>query len=167
MLISSVCLCFIFLSPSLSVFVSLHLHLFQSTATPPRSHLFPPVSPPCCLVKMTESEDMMEYFLSSLWISLCMDLHAHTDPNTFTSVRAHTERPMHHIKVSRVRLTVMSLISVGYQWDDCHTRQRSADRTISREEIWGSESVCVVVHVQQNKCVCLRSLRLEMSTVKL
>lgn len=144
MLISSLCLCFIFLSPSLSVFVSLHLHLFQSTATPPRSRLFPPapVFPPCCLVKTTECEDMMEYFLSSLWISLCMDPHAHTDANTFTSVRAHTERPMHHIKVSWARLTVMSLISVGYQWSDCQAWQQSADRTFPRGEIWGSESVC-------------------------
>lgn len=83
---------------------------------------------------------MMEYFLSSLWISLCADPRAHADTNTFTSVRAHTERPMHHIKVSWVSLTGLSLISVSYQWRDCHTLQQSTARTFPREEIRGSET---------------------------
>lgn len=136
------------LSLSPSTFISFNLS--------PLFHLFPSpfrsLSPPCCcLVKMTECEDMMEYFLSSLWISLCADPHTHTDTNAFASTHTHTERPMHHIKVSRVSLTVMSLISVGYQWGDCHTLQQSTARAFPWEEIVGSETMCHCVEEEELK----------------
>lgn len=61
-----------------------------------------PRSPPTrCLVKMTECEDLMEYFLSSLWISLLTDLHVHTQLQTYTHcVYMNTIGLMHHVKVS-------------------------------------------------------------------
>lgn len=34
--------------------------------------------PPPHVATMTDCADMMEYFLSSLWINLCMDPHTHT-----------------------------------------------------------------------------------------
>lgn len=145
-------LCFIFLFPSLSVLVALHLHLFQSNPTlpPPQSRSLALFSP-CCLVKMTECEDMMEYFPSSLWISLCTDPGAHTHTNRLVSVSTHAERPMHHTKVSCVALTLMSLISVSCQWGVCHILHQSTAETIPRQETRRSEAACRCVQDKELK----------------
>lgn len=87
----SICLLlfFIFPFPSLSLFsrstfISFNLAQLRLSAV---SFTQPP---PCSLLKMTECEDMMEYFLSSLWISLCVDPHTHTDTKAWTHTHTHT-----------------------------------------------------------------------------
>lgn len=111
---------------------------FYFATTLPHSHHFfsAPLSHPCCLVKMTECEDMMKYFLSSLWISLCTNQHAHTPADVHTRMYAHTARPMYHIKVSWDSLTVMSLISAGYHHRSWHILQQSTARILSWGHIW-------------------------------
>lgn len=141
-------LCFIFLAPSLSVFVALYLHLFQSTTTSPLPLRPPSPPPPCCSVKTAGCEDMMEHLLSSLWISVCMDSLAHTYINTFASVRTPAKRPMHHIKVLWVSLTLMSLISVGYQWGEYPMLQENTAKTLPQIRKEGSGIVC---HCVQDK----------------
>lgn len=58
-------LCFVFPSSP-----SIYHHCALSAPSPP--------SYPFCLVKMADCEDMMECFLSFLWISQLTDPHAHT-----------------------------------------------------------------------------------------
>jgi len=153
-LISSLC------ALHLPVSILVHLCLTLPSSPPLINHssislLFPPptsLSYPCCLVKMTEYEDMMEYFLSSLWISLLTDPHAHTASKAHTPMHTHTERPIHHIKVSWVSAAVMSLISVGYQQGDWYTLKQSTDRTFTRYEsrIWKSASLGTIAFLLHN-----------------
>lgn len=94
---------------------------------------------------------MMEYFPSSLWISLCTDPGAHTHTNGLVSVSTHAERPMHHTKVSCVALTLMSLISAGCQWGVCHILHQSAAETVPCQEIRRCEAACRCVQDKELK----------------
>lgn len=99
----------------------------------PSAHLLP-LSYPRCLAKMADCEDMMEYFLSWWWISLLAErARTHTASEANARSRAHAERPMHHIKVSWVSVTVVSLISVGYHW---RSRARTETKHSGDNMVW-------------------------------
>lgn len=85
-----------------------------------------PRSPPTrCLVKMTECEDLMEYFLSSLWIRLLTDMHTHFAANVH-KLCVHEHNKAHASCQGLLnQWRVMSLILVDYQWRDYYMlRQR-------------------------------------------
>lgn len=150
MLISSLCLCFIFLF--LCVTLPSSLPIYCHYASLPSLYSGP--SPPCCLVKMTE------------WVKIWWNISCHhyelasarIHPHTLTQKHTHacirtTERLMHHIKVSWVSVTVMSLISDGYQSGDCHTLQHSTARTFP----W--EVIGIVVHTFFNPFMRMCSIQ--------
>ena len=129
------------LSRSRSPFISFNLPPLRLSPTSFPQPLSLSLSPPCCLVKMTECEDMMEYFLSSLWISLCVDPHAHTAANAHA--RMHTFRGAHASYQGLLSQSIsdvidLSRLSMGRL---PHTATEHG-QGISWEEIWGWVSLC-------------------------